>query len=179
MIRALFLALLVGCAQSGGYDITGNDTDVAPADDTVVDTPTDTPVDDTVDPGTSDDAALLGHWRSEGEDVAELLAGPPSFFVRVDTTFRADATYTVEGEDRDGTPYTFEGTWEADVGPVPHHITNHQTSPYVTTASGIYRVAGAVLTLDIIDTSLGTPASTDFGTSSAGDVNIQTYRKTP
>ncbi len=179
MIRAWLAVLLVGCAQSGGYDITGNDTDLPSADDTVVDTPADTPTDDTVDPGVSDDAALLGRWRSEGEDVAELLAGPPSFFVRVDTTFRADATYTVEGEDRDGAIYTFEGTWEADVGPTPHRITNHQTSPYVTTASGIYRVAGAVLTLDIIDTSLGTPASTAFGTSSAGDVNIQTYRKTP
>lgn len=170
----LLCACVAGCARSGGLDITGDDTDIDE------DTTTDTQVDTEEEPDPPDgDVALTGRWVSKGADVADLLAGPPGYTVQVDAEFEVNGEYTVTATSEDGTSYTFTGTWSVDESTTPATLTNTQLTPYATTATGIWTVDDGVLTLDIVDATLGSPATPagGFGSSSAGDENVQIYRR--
>ncbi|HMV66064.1 MAG TPA: hypothetical protein PKA64_04375 [Myxococcota bacterium] len=181
MIRIAWLLALTACT-SGGYDITADDTDAVDTEDSE-DTPDDTEdtPDDTEDtedtPAASN--ALVGDWVSQGADIAPLLAGPPAKTVRVDASFRANGSYSATAESEDGSTYTFTGSYTVDTASDPGTIEIAQTSPYPATVRGLWAVARDVLTYDVVDVSIGTPATPGggFGSSSAGPDNVQTYRR--
>jgi hypothetical protein len=88
----------------------------------------------------------------------------------------------VTSQDQDGQRGTFSGTWSVDDAVDPPGITLAQQTPYVGQAEGLYRVNGAMLQLETVQTVPdygNTPPAGEFGTSrgtglSPGD-NVQTY----
>lgn len=165
----MILALgLLGACTSGGLDIT------AP-----VLGETDPPVlaDDTDAGGGG--SALTGQWRSEGADLSPLLVA--GGVVRVDATFEAGGDYEVFTRLSDDSSWTLVGSYTLDASREPGTVALEQTSPWADSVAGIWRVRAGVLTWDVVSLALGTPATPDggFGSSSAGDDNIQTYRRAP
>ena len=155
------IALWLVACTSGGLDITGPIDGVDPASDDT-DAPTAT-------------ADLVGSWRSAGADIAPLLVD----VVRVDATFEADGSYEVLTVLGDDSTWTLVGTWSSDLSTDPADIELSQTSPWADAVEGIWGVDGDVLTWDVVSVALGTPATPGggFGSSSAGEDNVQTYRR--
>lgn len=124
---------------------------------------------------------LVGSWLSEGEDVAPLLAGPPFGVTRVDATFRANGSYLVVSRDGQGNSVEFQGSYSVDTRTNPRGITLSQASPVEAQVAGVWRVNGTTLRYDVVDLSLGTPASPEggLGSSSAGAANVQIYQRVP
>jgi hypothetical protein len=155
------IALWLVACTSGGLDITSpiDGADVEPDD-------SDAP---------SSEAALVGSWRSAGADIAPLLVD----VVRVDATFEADGSYEVLTLLGDDSTWTLVGTWTSDLSTDPAAIALSQTSPWADAVEGIWGVDGDVLTWDVVSVALGSPATPGggFGSSSAGDDNVQTYRR--
>lgn len=172
------LLALLACMED---DYTGPSADSGDtgAADTAAD---DTGAGDTGGDTNGTDLALVGDWRSEGDDVSALLA----YFdiVQVDATFSADGTYLVTSLDGDGQQTEYVGTYVADDGTTPGSVTLTQSSPYAATSVGIWQVDGATLTYEVAQTqpdygwSPATPES-GFGSTSGGNLdpgdNVQVY----
>ncbi len=128
---------------------------------------------------------LIGAWVSSGEDVSDLLAGPPFYYVSVDATFDASGTYTVDATDTDGGLWPVRGSFDTTAGS-PGTVLLAQTEPYEAEAIGIWQVEGDVLQWEVVQTvpDYGfTPPTpeTGFGSSAGGGLvtgaNLQTYRR--
>jgi hypothetical protein len=131
-------------------------------------------------PSTSgDDGAWVGRWVSEGDDVAALFTSSQPAVTRVTARFEASGAYTATVLNSDGDTFTFTGAYTVDDATDPAGIALDQQAPYAASLEGIIAVEGDVLTYDVVDLSLGNPATSGrgFGSSSAGDANIQTYRR--
>lgn len=161
LFSALALVTLVGCP---------------PAETT--DDPTDTPT-------VVEDPAIVGTWLSEGDDIADFLAGPPLNAVRIDAEFMADGSYLVTSTDGDGTEIDFVGTYTVDESTDPATIVLEQTSPTTATSEGIWQVDGGVLTYEVAQTvpevAGVTPPTVEggFGSTSGGAfgmMNVQIFR---
>jgi hypothetical protein len=176
-MNKIWWMILLGACTSGGTDITGKG-DGADDTDTTGETEDTTPA-ETDDSEAPSSSAIVGDWVSQGDDVAELLAGPPGNTVRIDATFSADGSYEAVAESQDGSTFTFVGEYTVDDSTDPSTIEIAQSAPYPATVQGIWAVEGGVLTYDIVDVAFGTPPTVagGFGSSSAGAANIQTYRK--
>lgn len=157
---AVFTALLTGCPSVDD----GNPTD------------TNEPV--------FIDAAIVGSWVSEGDDVSPLFV--TSGFTRLTADFEDDGTYVATAVDGTGATYTFRGTYTVDDSTDPASIVASQTSPFVATAEGIWAVgADGSLQYEVVQTTPATDftpptPATGFGSTSGpgmspGD-NVQIYR---
>jgi hypothetical protein len=175
--RVAMIALCAACLPPIPMDGTV-ETDEAAVIDTEVVEGDATPADDTEE---VDAASLVGAWFSQGEDVAPLLAGPPFGVVRIDAMFRANGSYSVTSRDGEGNSVDFEGSYTLDRSTSPHGIALEQTAPVAGQARGIWAITGSTLRYDVVDTSLGTPATagSGFGSSSAGEANVQRYQRVP
>lgn len=129
--------------------------------------------------------SLVGAWRSEGEDIAELLSGDPINYARIDANFESDGTYVVTATNTDGQSGTFTGAWSADGSTTPGTVILEQATPTIAVAEGIWQVSGTVLTYEVVQTAPDygyappTPASGFGSTSGSGieaGINVQTYR---
>lgn len=147
-----------------------------------------TPIDDSgadTDPGDSD-IALVGQWRSEGADIAPLLAGSPFNYTSVNAVFRADMSYTVTATDASSATFPLSGTFAVNEGTTPATVTLTQSEPYEAIARGIWSVSGDELTYEVVQTEpdfgFSAPtAAAGFG-STAGQgltagANVQVYRR--
>ena len=125
-----------------------------------------------------------GTWVSEGDDISALLA----YFevVRVEATFRGDGGYTVVSTDAEGAATTFTGDYVADRATTPRAIVLTQTTPSAATAEGIWQIADATLSYEVVQTSPAvgcsppTPAG-GFGSTRCSpplnrNANVQTFR---
>lgn len=128
--------------------------------------------------------ALVGAWRSEGEDVSPLLAGEPFRYVAVEASFGHDGAYDVVATDVDGANWPVAGRFVAVDG-APGTVVVSQSEPYEATAEGIWQVDAGVLSWEIVQTipDYGfTPptAETGFGSSAgaglAAGANLQRFR---
>jgi hypothetical protein len=99
-------------------------------------------------------SALVGSWLSDGADVAPLLAAAPFNYTRITADFAKDETYVVTGTDKSGKTTTFTGTYSETPSATPGlvSITVQQVQPATTLAEGIYRVDGALLTYEVVQT---------------------------
>ncbi len=146
----------------------------------------DTSVDTTDTSDTSSGDGLVGNWRSEGADLSPLFAGDPFNYAHVDALFHGDGTYRVDAVVTAGDTYTLTGTYTTDEGTDPAWIELHQLQPQEALAEGIYRVAGDVLTYEIVPTSpvnefVPPTSALGFGSTSGPNmdegINVQTYRR--
>ncbi len=158
------------------------DTDTDTDSDGDADSDTDTDSDSDTDTDTDSDS-IVGDWRSEGDDISELLA---PYFLLITAEFKASGSYVVVATDTDHTDITFIGTYSTDTSTHPGSIELLQTSPSNAKSDGIYTVDGSVLTYEvvIVEPASGYTAPTPSGGfgSSAGPqldpgVNVQTYRR--
>lgn len=140
--------------------------------------------DDTGVPVAND--SLEGSWRSEGEDVSELLAGAPFHYARIDVDFLSAGTYTVLVTDADGQSGTFTGAWTADSSTQPGTIVLDQATPSAAVAEGIWAIEADVLTYEVVQTQpdygfVPPTPETGFGSTSGEGidpgVNVQVYRR--
>lgn len=145
---------------------------------------TDTAVDTGTVPG---GPALVGSWISEGDDLSPLFAAAPFSYVRVESTFRSDATYRTTTVGEDG-PVELSGTWSTDETTSPATVAVEQVLPYVASALGIWQVDGERLTWEVVQIVpdygyvAPTPESGFGSTSGPGLVtgaNVQIYRRSP
>jgi hypothetical protein len=166
------LAWLAGCAT--GQPVTPYDSGGVEGDPVTDPADTDAPA----EPPASD-AAWVGRWVSEGEDVAPLFTSAQPAVTKVTARFEASGDYTATVLNSDGDTFTFTGTFAVDDATDPASIALSQQAPYAASLEGIIAVDGDVLTYDVVDLSLGIPATPGrgFGSSSAGDANIQVYRR--
>jgi len=84
----LLSALLLTACPPKFDDETDADTDT----DTDTDADTDTDTDSDTD---ADADAIVGSWRSEGDNISDLFAGAPFTYVQIDATFVSDGSYSV------------------------------------------------------------------------------------
>lgn len=127
------------------------------------------------------DGALVGAWRSEGQDLSGLFADAGVRWV--EASFGADGRYQVLVEDASGERGNFAGSWSVGSGS-PASITMEQDEPYPATAEGLYEVDGNVLTFETVQVFPdygNSPPSDRFGTSQGPGIspgsNVQTYRR--
>jgi hypothetical protein len=134
---------------------------------------------DAGDPAPPSGAAWVGRWVSEGEDVAPLFTSAQPSVTRVTARFEASGDYTATVLNSDGDTFTFTGVYAVDASTDPAGIELSQQAPYAASLEGVIAVDGDTLTYDVVDLSLGNPATPGrgFGSSSAGDANIQVYRR--
>lgn len=128
--------------------------------------------------------ALVGRWRSEGADVAPLLAAAPGNLTRLDAEFTADGRFIVAAVNRNGERIDLAGTFSVDERPDPPTIVLLQTAPYEARSEGLWQVdaGGGVLTYEVVDLEFGTPPAAGFGSTNNGQFgedNIQIYRRLP
>ena len=144
------------------------------------------------DTGSADDTgaapggpALVGSWVSEGDDLSPLFAEAPFSYVRVESTFRSDATYLSTTVTDDG-PVELSGTWAVDETTAPATVVVAQIVPYVAEARGIWQVDGEALTWEVVQIApdYGYVAPTPeigFGSTSGpglvAGANVQIYRR--
>lgn len=174
-MRSVLLLGIAGCLPDdwNGEPYTGPPTSLS--------TPT-------VDTGTIPGGpALVGSWVSEGADLSPLFADPPFSYDRVETTFRADLTYTTSTVTADG-EVTLSGTFSVDEATSPPSVDVEQLVPYVATALGIWDVDGDTLTWEVVQVVpdygyIPPTPETGFGSTSGpglvADANIQIYRRSP
>ncbi len=176
LLPLLSLLSLGGCLPDDfdGYD---SDTD---ADTLVVDTDTDV---DTDDDSSASSSALVGSWRSEGNDLSALFATPALDIARIDASFYANGSYEVLSVDGSGGTSTFTGSYAVGSG-TPTSVDLVQSTPYTAESEGLFRVQSGVLTYEVVQTLPdygNVPPSGAFGTSSgpgfAAGENVQTYRR--
>lgn len=135
---------------------------------------------------------ITGTWKSEGADVAPLLAGMPLNVVKIDATFDGNGTYDVVSTDKDGKATQFKGTWTAKASSVKDiwDITLNQSAPDARTSVGIYQVDATAspnrLTYEVAQTQPPitgvTPPTADkgFGSTAGGVLmmkNVQKYNR--
>lgn len=136
--------------------------------------------------GVATEGGLVGAWRSEGADLSALFSADPFAYQRVDTTFSADGTYTVDALDGDGNAWPITGTYTVDVTVAPATIALVQQTPYEAEAEGIWSVSGDTLTYEVVQTlpDYGFRPPTPergFGSTTgpglAPGANVQTYQR--
>jgi hypothetical protein len=163
-----------------------NDETDASTDETPAPTDDDPQPTDDVDPDPDPaGGSIVGEWLSEGDDLAPLLAEPPSSILRVVATFEADGDYAV-AVDTQTQSFTLTGTYTTGNGTTPATIALDQAEPFRATAEGIWQVQGATLTYEVAQTvpdqgfDPPTPAG-GFGSTGGADLapraNVQIYRK--
>ncbi|GDX81608.1 hypothetical protein LBMAG42_34190 [Deltaproteobacteria bacterium] len=190
MIRLL---LLLSACLPDDVSTPGDYTNLAdPHEDADTDTDTDTDTDGDADSDTDTDTdtdtdadsdSIVGEWRSEGDDISELLA---PYFLLITAEFKANGSYEVVATDTDHAEITFIGTYTTDTSTHPGSINLVQTSPSNARSDGIYEVDGNVLTYEvvIVEPASGYTAPTPtagFGSSAGPQLeagtNVQTYRR--
>ncbi len=137
---------------------------------------------------TADPTAIVGRWRSEGDDLSPLFAGAPFSYVQVDVQFEADARYTATSTDGGGTTVVLSGTYTADRQSTPGVVVLSQSEPYEASATGLWQVEGDLLTYEVVQTlpdygfAPPTPEAGFGSTSGPGmdaGINVQRYRRQP
>jgi hypothetical protein len=146
--------------------------------------------DDDDDLDGDDDApeGMVGDWRSEGSNVAPLLAA--NGFSSVDAFFKEDGTYKVDGHLTAGGKIEFVGVYTQTESTVEGiwNITLVQSAPSSATSVGIFKIeetaTGRKLTYEVAQTEPSiagvTPptAAGGFGSTSAGAfgvMNVQVF----
>jgi hypothetical protein len=126
--------------------------------------------------------SIVGDWRSEGENVADLLVA--AGLTWVEAHFETNSTYSIQFEMTDGKTYDLAGNYTVDTSTLPGSIVVNQTSPAAVTAEGIWQVDGNILSYEVAQTSGSSsfiPPTPEggFGSTSGPNVepgvNIQLY----
>lgn len=137
--------------------------------------------------GSGGDAAIVGAWLSEGEDISPLFRTVYFDYVEITADFDASGAYEVNATDDNGATYQFTGSYVVDTTTEPASIVLSQATPDVATAEGIWQVEGSALTYEVVQTnpsdgtcSPPTPEA-GFGSTDCGSLldegdNVQIYR---
>lgn len=127
--------------------------------------------------------AIVGRWRSAGDDVAPLLYGAPGNIRSLDAEFRADGQFIVAALNQNNERIDLDGTYTVNEDDRPPSIVLLQVSPYEARSEGIWQVdAQGVLSYEVVDLEFATPPTGGFGSTNNGQFgedNIQIYRRLP
>jgi len=144
--------------------------------------------DDDLDDDDDVPEGVVGNWKSEGTNVAPILAA--NGFSAVDAFFKEDGTYKVDGYLTAGGKIEFVGVYTQTESTVEGiwNITLIQSAPSSATSVGIFKVeetaTGRKLTYEVAQTEPSitgvTPptAAGGFGSTSAGAfgvMNVQVF----
>lgn len=95
---------------------------------------------------------MVGTWISAGSDVSIGLSTTMRAAM-VKATFRADSTYSIELTDSTHSVIRYSGTWSASGSQQSvRSITLTQISPSASVEQGVFQVAGARLTYEVVRT---------------------------